>query len=77
MWKISIHPSPVIYLKNRLHLQDSSSKFLIMIYQSLCRPQKTFFLKVQHHGLKGLSQLTNIIHKENIGLYHDDGLSIF
>ena len=52
MWKISIHLSPVIYLKNRLNLLGSSSRFLMMIHQSLCRPQKPFFLKVQHPGLK-------------------------
>ena len=54
MWKIYIHLSPVIYSNNRLNLQDSSSRFLIMIYQSLCRPEKPFFLKVHHHGFERL-----------------------
>ena len=30
MWKISIHLSRVIYSRNRLNLQDSSSRFLMM-----------------------------------------------
>ena len=44
--------SNLFYLKNRLNLQDSSSRFLMMIYQSLCRPEKPSFLKVQHPRLK-------------------------
>ena len=43
-WKISVHLSSVIYLKNQLNLQDSSSNSLMMIYESLCRPEKSFFL---------------------------------
>ena len=51
MWNISIHLSPVIYLKNRLNLQNSLFIFLLIIiihYKS----QKNPFLKVQHPGLK-------------------------
>ena len=74
-----------------------------MIYQSLCRPEKSFFLKVQRSGLKksgnedfevpigcfngaeirelvGIyrqSKLTNIINKEKVGLYREDGLGTF
>ena len=40
-----------IDLKNQLNLQDSLSRLLI-IYQSLCRSEKPFFLKVQHSRLK-------------------------
>ena len=43
MRKISFYLPPVIYSKNRLNLQDSSSRFLMMIYQSLCIPEKPFF----------------------------------
>ena len=102
MWKISIHLSPVIYSKNQLNLRDSSSIFLMTIYQSLCRPEKPLFLKVQHTGLKRVlmristfqwvdlmalkcelvgtytqSKLTNIMNKEDVGLYRYDGLGIF
>ena len=45
--EISIHLSPVIYLKNQLNLQDSSSRFLLMTYRLSCR-LKRFFLKVQY-----------------------------
>ena len=37
-------------LKESVNLQDSLSRFLIMIYQSLCRLGKPFFLKVQDPG---------------------------
>ena len=84
MWKMSIHLSPVIYSKNELNLQDSSSKFLMMIYQSLCRSEKPFFLKVQHPGLKRVvmrtytqSKLTNIMNKEDVVLYRNDAIGIF
>ena len=89
--------------KNQLNLQDSSSTFLMMIFQSLCWPEKSFFLKVQRSGLKksgnedfevpigcfngaeirelvGIyrqSKLTNIINKEKVGLYREDGLGTF
>ena len=43
MWKTSIHLSPVIYLKNHLNLPDSSSKFLMMIYQSYGGQKKVSF----------------------------------
>ena len=50
--EISIHLSSVFYLNNELNLQHSSSRFLRMIHQLLCRPEKPFFFKVQHPGLK-------------------------
>ena len=52
MQKISVHLSSVIYLQNQSNLRDRSSKFLMMIYQLLCRPENPFFLKLQHGGLK-------------------------
>ena len=41
--EISIHLSPVIYLKNQLNLQDNSSGFLLTTYQLSCRLKKIFF----------------------------------
>ena len=56
----------------------------MMIYQSLCRSEKPFFLKVQHPGLKRVvmrtytqSKLTNIMNKEDVVLYRNDAIGIF
>ena len=74
-----------------------------MVYQSICRLEKPFFLKVRHPGLKRVvdedfdvpvgcfdgaeicelvgtyiqSKLTNIMSKEDVELYRDNGLGIF
>ena len=55
MWKISIHLSAAIYSKNQLNLQDTSSTFLMMIYQSLCSPEKPFFLMVNQRVVMRIS----------------------
>ena len=103
MWKISIHLSPVIYLKKQLNLHDNSSRFLIMIYRSLCRPKKPLLFEsttawIKESGDEDFeipmgcfngaeiselvrthieSKLINIMNKEDVRLYHDDGLGIF